>query len=107
MRAADQGAQARLEFAERKRLDQVVVGAGVEPGDAVFEAIARDVVPRIVVQTNGKKAVALLISSMSASYTPEYCLIMAAIALATLPVIVLFFALQKQFVQGMLGSVKG
>ena len=44
---------------------------------------------------------------MSSSYTPEYGLIMAAIALATLPSIVLFFALQRQFVQGMLGSVKG
>lgn len=63
--------------------------------------------PLIVVQTNEKKTVTLLISSMSSSYTPEYGLIMAAIALATLPVIVLFFALQKQFVQGMLGSVKG
>jgi lactose/L-arabinose transport system permease protein len=63
--------------------------------------------PLIVVQTNDKKTVTLLISSMSSSYTPEYGLIMAAIALATLPVIVLFFVLQRQFVQGMLGSVKG
>ena len=63
--------------------------------------------PLIVVQSNDKKTVTLLISSMSSSYTPEYGLIMAAIALATLPVIVLFFLLQKQFVQGMLGSMKG
>ena len=63
--------------------------------------------PLIVIQTNEKKTVTLLISSMSSSYTPEYGLIMAAIALATLPSIVLFFALQRQFVQGMLGSVKG
>jgi len=63
--------------------------------------------PLIVTQTNEKKTVTLLISSMSSSYTPEYGLIMAAIALATMPVIVLFFALQRQFVQGMLGSVKG
>jgi lactose/L-arabinose transport system permease protein len=31
---------------------------------------------------------------------------MTGIALATLPVIIVFFAFQKQFVQGMVGSVK-
>jgi lactose/L-arabinose transport system permease protein len=43
---------------------------------------------------------------MSSSYTPEYGVIMLAIVVATLPTIIIFFAFQKQFVQGMLGSVK-
>ena len=43
----------------------------------------------------------------SADFAAYKTQIMAAIALATMPVIVLFFALQRQFVQGMLGSVKG
>lgn len=62
--------------------------------------------PLIVLQTNDKRTTTLLISSMSSSYTPEYGVIMCAIVLATLPVAIIFFAFQKQFVQGMLGSVK-
>lgn len=62
--------------------------------------------PLIVLQTNEKRTATLLISAMSSSYTPDYGVIMLAIVLATLPVILIFFVFQKQFVQGMLGSVK-
>ncbi len=62
--------------------------------------------PLIVLQSNDKRTSTLLISSLSSSYTPDFGVIMAGIALATLPVIVVFFAFQKQFVQGMVGSVK-
>jgi lactose/L-arabinose transport system permease protein len=62
--------------------------------------------PLIVLQSNDKKTTTLLISTMSSSYTPEYGVIMLAIVISTLPVIFVFFAFQKQFVQGMLGSVK-
>ncbi|MDD4573819.1 MAG: carbohydrate ABC transporter permease [Sphaerochaeta sp.] len=62
--------------------------------------------PLIVLQSNDKRTSTLLISSLSSSYTPDYGVIMTGIALATLPVIVVFFAFQKQFVQGMMGSVK-
>lgn len=62
--------------------------------------------PLIVLQTNDQKTTTLLISTMSSSYTPEYGVIMLAIVLSTLPVIVIFFAFQKQFVAGMMGSVK-
>lgn len=62
--------------------------------------------PLIVLRTNDKKTTPLLISYMSSAYNPEYGVIMLAIVLSTLPVIFIFFAFQKQFVQGMLGSVK-
>jgi lactose/L-arabinose transport system permease protein len=62
--------------------------------------------PLIVLQSNDKRTSTLLISSLSSSYTPDYGVIMTGIALATLPVIIVFFAFQKQFVQGMVGSVK-
>ena len=62
--------------------------------------------PLIVLQSNDKRTSTLLISSLSSSYTPDFGVIMTGIALATLPVIVVFFAFQKQFVQGMVGSVK-
>ncbi len=63
--------------------------------------------PLIVLQTNEQRTTTLLISALSSSYTPEYGVIMLAIVIATLPVIIVFFAFQKQFVQGMMGSVKG
>jgi D-alanyl-D-alanine carboxypeptidase/D-alanyl-D-alanine-endopeptidase (penicillin-binding protein 4) len=39
--AAQQGAQPREQLLERERLGQVVVGAGLEPGDAVGHPVAR------------------------------------------------------------------
>ncbi len=62
--------------------------------------------PLIILQTDKQKTITLLISSMSSAYFPEYGVIMAAIVVATLPIIILFFALQSYFVQGMTGSVK-
>jgi len=62
--------------------------------------------PLIVLQTDEKKTVTLLISSMSSAYTPQYGVIMTAIVIATLPIIIVFFTFQKHFVQGMLGSIK-
>lgn len=62
--------------------------------------------PLIVLQTDNKKTMTLLISTMSSAYFPQYGQIMAAIVIATLPMILVFFTLQKYFVQGITGSVK-
>ena len=62
--------------------------------------------PLIVLQSNDKKTITLAISSLASSYTPDFGVIMTAIIIATLPTVILFFAMQKQFVEGMLGSVK-
>jgi len=62
--------------------------------------------PLIVLQSNDKKTITLVISSLASSYTPDFGVIMTIIIIATIPTLVLFFAMQKQFVEGMLGSVK-
>lgn len=62
--------------------------------------------PLLVLQTPEKRTVPLIISNFGSSYSPDYGLIMIAIVIATLPTAIVFFAMQKQFVQGMLGSVK-
>ena len=47
------------------------------------------------------------VAAMAGSaYFPDFGVIMLAAMLATLPTLVVFFAMQRQFVQGMLGSVK-
>lgn len=62
--------------------------------------------PLIALQTPDKKTLPLVVSSLASSYNPDYGIIMVAIIITTLPTILIFFLLQKQFVQGMLGSVK-
>ena len=62
--------------------------------------------PLISLQSPGKRTVPLILSAMGASYTPDYGMIMCAIVIATIPTALIFFIMQKQFVQGMIGSVK-
>lgn len=62
--------------------------------------------PLIILQSQGKKTITLVISSLSSAFFPDFGVIMMAIIIATLPTIIIFFVMQKHFVQGMLGSVK-
>ncbi|HEY4200885.1 MAG TPA: carbohydrate ABC transporter permease [Devosiaceae bacterium] len=62
--------------------------------------------PLIVLQTPENKTITLVISALTSAYTPDYGVILLTTVLATLPTLVIFFVLQRQFVQGMLGAVK-
>ena len=62
--------------------------------------------PLIALQSNELKTITLVVSSLGSAYTPDFGVIMVATVLATVPTLVVFFAMQRQFVQGMLGSVK-
>ena len=62
--------------------------------------------PLIVLQTNETKTLTLEVASLLTAYTPDFGVVMVATTLATLPTLIIFFTLQKQFVQGLLGSVK-
>jgi len=62
--------------------------------------------PLIVLQTPENKTITLVISALTAAYAPDFGVILLATVLATLPTLVIFFVLQRQFVQGMLGAVK-
>ncbi len=62
--------------------------------------------PLIVLQTPDKRTLPLVISSLSSAYQPDYGIIMMAIIIATLPMLIIFFTMQRYFVEGMLGSVK-
>lgn len=63
--------------------------------------------PLIALQSGEKRTLPLILSAMGASYTPDYGMMMTAVVLATIPTAVIFFLMQKQFVAGMTGSVKG
>jgi lactose/L-arabinose transport system permease protein len=62
--------------------------------------------PLIVLQSNETKTITLVISSLASAYYPDYGVVMVGTILATLPTLAIFFFMQRQFVQGMLGSVK-
>jgi lactose/L-arabinose transport system permease protein len=62
--------------------------------------------PLIVLQTNEMKTITLVVSSLASAYYPDYGVVMVGTVLATLPTLIVFFAMQRQFVQGLTGSVK-
>ena len=62
--------------------------------------------PLIVIQTNEKKTFTLLLSSLASAYYVDYGQLMLAIVLATIPIIIVFLTMQKQFVAGIVGSSK-
>ncbi|MDZ5757412.1 carbohydrate ABC transporter permease [Carnobacterium maltaromaticum] len=62
--------------------------------------------PLVALQSPEKRTLPLVLSAMGASYTPDYGMMMVGIVISTLPTAIIFFVMQKQFVQGMLGSIK-
>jgi len=62
--------------------------------------------PLIVLQSADLKTINLVLSSLSSAYFPDFGIIMVGTVVATLPTLAVFFAMQKQFVAGMTGSVK-
>lgn len=61
-----------------------------------------------LIALNGdNRTLPLIISAMGSSYTPDYGMMMTAVVIATVPAALIFFLMQKQFVAGMTGSVKG
>lgn len=63
--------------------------------------------PLIALQSPEKRTLPLILSAMGSSYTPDYGMMMVAVVIATIPTSLIFFLMQKQFVAGMTGSVKG
>ncbi len=63
--------------------------------------------PLIALQSGEERTLPLILSAMGSSYTPDYGMMMAAVVIATIPTALIFFLMQKQFVAGMTGSVKG
>lgn len=63
--------------------------------------------PLIALQSQSKRTLPLVISALGSSYIPDYGMIMMAVVIATVPTVLIFFLMQKHFVAGMTGSVKG
>jgi len=62
--------------------------------------------PLMTILTDANKTLPIAMSSMMNAYTIEYGGLMVIVSVSILPVLVVFLAMQKQFVAGLLGSVK-
>ena len=58
--------------------------------------------------TNGKSlTMPMLIANLKAGYVTDYGQMMLGVTLCSLPTIIVFFLLQKNFANGITGAVKG
>jgi lactose/L-arabinose transport system permease protein len=62
--------------------------------------------PLIIMQRQETQTLPLMITSLTSGYTTDYGILMLAVTICTLPTVLIFFALQRHFVAGVLGSVK-
>ena len=62
--------------------------------------------PRTVMKGNAVKTMPMLVANMSNGYAVDYGMLMLGVLFASLPTILIFFLLQKQFAEGITGAVK-
>ncbi len=63
--------------------------------------------PLIILQSADKYTMPLAVANLAAEFNTDYGMVMIGIIVSTLPTLLVFFLLQKSFVQGIVGSVKG
>lgn len=62
--------------------------------------------PKVVMTRNQAQTMPMLIANLASGYTVDYGMLMLGVLFCSLPTIVIFFILQKQFAEGITGSVK-
>ncbi len=62
--------------------------------------------PRVVLTDKNAQTMPILIANLSAGYVVDYGMLMLGVLFCSIPTMVIFFILQKQFAEGITGSVK-
>ena len=62
--------------------------------------------PRVVLKSPDAQTMPLFIANLAAGYTIDYGALMMSVLFCSLPTIIIFFILQKQFAEGITGAVK-
>ena len=62
--------------------------------------------PRVVMTDNRAQTMPMLIANLAGGYTIDYGMLMMGVLFCSLPTMIIFFILQKQFTEGITGSVK-
>lgn len=62
--------------------------------------------PKVVLTDNKAQTMPMLIANLSAGYTVDYGMLMLGVLFCSIPTMIIFFVLQKQFAEGITGAVK-
>lgn len=62
--------------------------------------------PKVIMLNDSSITLPMLIAGLKSGYVTDYGVLMLAVLFCTLPTVLIFFFLQKQFTQGIIGSVK-
>ncbi|MBR1628153.1 MAG: carbohydrate ABC transporter permease [Lachnospiraceae bacterium] len=62
--------------------------------------------PKVVMTDNRAQTMPMLIANLAGGYTIDYGLLMMGVLFCSIPTMVVFFVLQKQFAEGITGAVK-
>ena len=62
--------------------------------------------PKVVMTDNSAQTMPMLIANLAAGYTVDYGVLMMGVLFCSIPTMLVFFILQKQFAEGITGAVK-
>ncbi len=62
--------------------------------------------PKVIMSDNRAMTMPMLVSNITAGYVTDYGLLMLGVVFCSLPTMIVFFVLQKQFTEGITGAVK-
>lgn len=62
--------------------------------------------PKVVMTDNRAQTMPMLIANLAAGYTVDYGVLMMGVLFCSVPTMIIFFILQKQFAEGITGAVK-
>ena len=62
--------------------------------------------PKVVMTDNRAQTMPMLVANLSAGYVTDYGLLMMGVLFCSVPTMIIFFILQKQFAEGITGSIK-
>jgi lactose/L-arabinose transport system permease protein len=62
--------------------------------------------PKVVMNDNRAQTMPMLIANVSGGYTVDYGVLMLSVLFCSVPTMIVFFVLQKQFAEGITGAVK-
>lgn len=62
--------------------------------------------PKVVMSDNSAQTMPMLIANLAAGYTVDYGTLMMGVLFCSVPTMIIFFVLQKQFAEGITGAVK-
>ena len=61
---------------------------------------------KVIMSDSSTQTMPMLISNLTSGYKTDYGMLMLAVLITTIPTAIVFFTLQKNFVEGITGSVK-